>query len=351
MTQTLLPPVVAFAVTLLLGVLMYGAQVAGEKVTPFLGLVTSIALVVPLGVPVLWSWALFRGRPWLWVVGLFVITLSGLLALFSGDIGLHLASYAAVGLLAAFGLLSRWHPGWVLILMWGAMIPMVLISADLAELDEMFAEQKELTLQARRQILMDQQGEGAIPPTLAVEEEALDRMFGLLRLLAPGLVASGMLFQAALSFWVIWLLVCKLGMAERLRGFPAFGQWRFPFALIWLLAAGVGLMIAPRYIDVPGYIDVPVWSPLISTLALGPNLVLGMVGLAAVQGAAVQWHLSPVSMPLLARVILLFMAGFLFLPLVMLGLADQWLDLRKLDADDPQGRDDNGGNDDAPTDK
>jgi len=185
-----------------------------------------------------------------------------------------------------------------------------------------------------------QQEEGAPPPSLAVEEEALERMFGTIRKLVPGFIASGIIFQSALGFWLVWLLAGRLKLPYSLRGLPHFGHWRFPFALIWLLALGVVLMIVHRQFG-----GLAGWPPV------GINLALVMVGLAAVQGAAVQWRLSPRSIPLLVRIILLFMAGFLFLPLVFLGLADQWLDFRKLDTDGPVDRDDNGGNDDAPADK
>lgn len=333
MTRSQLPPLAAALGTLLLAVAMHLVDAAGEVALPLLGLVATAALLAPLGVPVLWSWALFQGRP-LQLVG--VVAAAGLGAvffLFPGEVGAQLVSYALVGLTAAFGLLSRWHPGLVLAAMCGVMIPVIVATTDLEVLDEMFEQQKEETLQARREMLMAQQGEGAEPPALEVEKEALDRMFGTTRQLVPGFIAGGIMLQAALDFWLIWLLARWLKLAQALRGLPPFGYWRFPFALVWLLAGGVGLMIAPRYL---GLTD---WPPL------GANLVLLSVGLVALQGAAVQWRLSPSSMPLPARVVLLFMAGFLFLPLVVLGLADQWLDFRKLDADD------NGGNDDAPADK
>lgn len=340
MTPSLWPPLAAVLVTALLAAVMHVADAAGEVALPLLGMLAGAAMLAPFGVPVLWSWALIQGRPPRGTVAIAVVGLGGLYALFPGEIGGHLVSYAVVGLLAAFGLLSRWHPGLVLMAMCGVMIPIVLASTDVAVLDEMFAEQKEQTLQAQREMLMARQGEGAQPPALEVEAEALDRMFGTLRRMVPGMIAAGIIFQAALSFWLIRLLAGRLLPASALRGLPPFGRWRFPFAVVWLLAAGVGLMIVPRYLPL-----LAGWPPL------GVNLVLLMVMLAAVQGAAVQWRLSPRSMPLVARIVILFMAGFLFLPLVFLGLADQWLDFRKLDTNGPMGRDDNGGNDDAPADK
>jgi hypothetical protein len=66
----------------------------------------------------------------------------------------------------------------------------------------------------------------------------------------------------------------------------------------------------------------------------------------AVQGAALQWQMGSAGTPMLLRLFFLFMAGMLFLPLVLLGLADQWMDFRKLEIDDQQNDHDTGGNDD-----
>ena len=340
MTHSLVPAVVAVLATVFIGAAMHVAQAAAEVALPFLGMLAAVAFLAPFGLPVLWSWALLKGRPLQLTAGIAVIGLSGVFALFPGEIGGHLVSYAVVGLLAAFGLLSRWHPGLIVVAMCGVMIPIVLASTDMAMLDEMFAEQKEQTLQARREMLMAEQGEGAPTPTLAVEEEALEQMFGTMRKLVPGFIASGIIFQSALGYWLIVLLAGRLRLGFPVQGLPSFGRWRFPFALVWLLALGVGLMIAPRHLD-----GLASWPPV------GINLVLVVIGLTAVQGAAVQWCLSPRNIPWPVRVILLFMAGFLFLPLVFLGLADQWLDFRKLDTDGPEDRDDSGGDDDAPADK
>lgn len=65
--------------------------------------------------------------------------------------------------------------------------------------------------------------------------------------------------------------------------------------------------------------------------AAGLNLALAVGTLLSLQGAAVQWAVTGKTLGMIPRVIYLLVAGFLFLPLVVLGLADQWLDFRKLE--------------------
>ncbi len=332
--------VVAVLVTVMIGAIMRMAQAAADGSPLFPGLPVAMAFLVPLGLPVLWGLAFLKSRPLPPTAGIALSGLVGVYTLVPGEIGGYLVSYAVLGSLAACGLLSRWRPSLIVVVMCGAMIPIVLASTDMALLDEMFAEQKELALQARREVLMAEQGAGGPTPTLAVEREVLDEMFRTMRRLIPGVTALSLIGQSALSLWLITLLAGRMKTETSWVRLPPFARWRFPFALVWLLALGVGLMIASRHLAGPDG-----WPPV------GINLVLVMLSLAAVQGAAVQWRLSPRSMPWPVRVVLLFMAGFLFLPLVFLGLADQWLDFRKLDTDGPEDRDDNGGDDDAPADK
>ncbi len=340
MTPSHWPPVVAVLVTVLLGAVMHVTEAASEVALPFLGLLASVALLAPLGVPLLWSWALLKGPSLQRTALIALVGLGGLMALFPGEIGGLLVTYSVVGLLAAFGLLSRWHPGLLLGALCGVLIPLVVVSSDMATFDEIMTQQKEQVLQTRREMLKVGQDEGAEPPTLAVEAEALDHATATVRLLVPGGIAAGIILEATLNLWLIQLLAGRLRPRLSLRGLPPFGRWRLPFAVVWMLAAGIGLMVAPRYM-----------AALADWLPVGPNLLLVLVTLVALQGAAVQWHLTPRGVPVLVRLVILFMAGFLFLPLLFLGLADQWLDFRKLDTDGPADRDDNGGNDDAPADK
>ena len=86
--------------------------------------------------------------------------------------------------------------------------------------------------------------------------------------------------------------------------------------------------------------------------AVGLNIALAVAIVLSIQGAAVQWELTGRNMGMLPRVVFLLVAGFLFLPLVGLGLADQWLDFRKLEASDEEDspEDSNGAGTNAPDD-
>jgi len=202
-------------------------------------------------------------------------------------------------------------------------LPVVLWSLNEMPMDEVFAAQKEQVLEARRELLMAGARPGEEPPSLAQEEQMLDDLFATVLQLTPAAVALGVIFQAAVTFGFIWILVRVLKLATVLRGFPPFVRWRFPFTVVWILAAAVALMIIP----------LPWWP------AAGLNLVLVVTTMLAVQGAALQWHMSAAGVPILLRLFFMFMAGMLFLPLVILGLADQWMDFRKLEIEEPDTED------------
>jgi len=192
--------------------------------------------------------------------------------------------------------------------------------------DEMYSQMKEQALQDRREFLKAEanstdQDSIDQEPKLVKEEQILDDAFLVVKQLLPGSMVLAQLIQSALTLGLMWILVKVLGYTAIAQRFLPFGRWRLPFAVVWLLAVAVALMIVQ-----PG-----VWP------AAGVNLAMVIVGLLAVQGASVQWRLSKAGFPMLSRLFFLIMAILLFLPLVMLGLADQWLDLRKLNKVEPEG--------------
>ena len=329
-----MPIVVAVLATVILGGLFSVAQGNDNLVLPVLGILSVMSLLTPYLVPVLWTWALLMGRPHLWVlVGAGLWLVAGWVMM-PGEVTWPMTTHVVSGLVAGIGLMLRWKPGVILLLLAVVSLPIVLWSLEQVPLDELFEAQKVQALEARRELLMAGTRAGEEPPSLELEEQMLDDLFQTVHRLTPGAVAVALVLQAAVTFGLVWLLVRVLGLSSVLRGFPVFVRWRLPFAVVWVLAAGVGLMILP----------LPWWP------AAGLNLVMVVTTMLAVQGAALQWHLGAANVPKLLRLFFMFMAGLLFLPLVVLGLADQWMDFRKLDSEEPSGSDriglDTGGNDD-----
>jgi len=313
-----MPLILAVVITVLFGGL--SSVVGGEEniVTPVLGILVLFLLLAPYVLPVLWAWVLLKGQLPMWVLAGAAIWLATGLAMMPNDVTWHLTTHVVTGLVAGFGLMLRWKPGLILLLLAVVSLPVGLWSLNQMPMEEIFEAQKEEGLQARRELLMAGARPGDEPPSMVQEEQLLDELFATVLRLTPSAVAVGLLAQAAVSFGLIWILVRVMGLAPVLRGFPPFARWRLPFAVVWVLAVAVGLLIVP----------LSFWP------SAGLNLVMVVCAALAVQGAALQWHLSSAGTPMLLRLFFLFMAGMLFLPLVVLGLADQWMDFRKLEIEE-----------------
>ncbi len=324
MTQVrsrLIPTVVAVFVTALLGGVFAAVQGYEDILVPVLGVLGILSLLTPFVVPVVWAWALLMSRPCKLVLAGAALWLLTGLALMPTDVTWPLTTHVVTGLVAAMGLLGRWKPELILLLLVLVSLPLVFWTLETESLDEMFDEYKEQALQDRRDFLNAGTRSGDDDPTLAQEEQFLDDALLLVKQLLPGSMVLVQFIQSGLTFGLVWVLVRVLGLAAAFRRFPSFDRWRLPFAVIWLLAGAIALMIVQ-----PG-----LWPEA------GVNLALVVVSLLAVQGAAVQWRLSKASFPLLPRLFFMGLASVLFLPLVMLGLADQWLDFRKLNEVEPEG--------------
>ncbi len=317
----LMPTAVAVSVTALLGGVFGAAQGNEDILLPLLGVLGILSLVAPFGVPVLWAWAFLRAKPHKIVLaGAALWLLAGLVVL-PAEVIWSLTTHVVTGLVAALGMLSRRKPELILLLLVLVSLPLIFWTLEKEPIDEMFDQYKEQALDDRRELLKAGTRAGDNDPKLAQEEQFLDDALLLVRQMLPGSMVLVQMVQSGLTFSLIWVLVRALGLASAFRRFPSFGVWRLPFAVIWFLAAAVALMLVQ-----PG-----LWPEA------GVNLALVIVTLLAVQGASVQWQLSRVSFQLLPRLFFLVMASLLFMPLVLLGLADQWLDFRKLNEVESEG--------------
>jgi hypothetical protein len=294
-----------------------GAAATGE---PAATLLAVVLLPVPLAVSVLWGGVVVAARPH-WLV--FPAALGWLalgLALSSGETVWPLASHAAAGLVAGFALGAGWRLDAALGGIALMLVPLTIWSVnELPVGDQLAMLEAELRPQLERS-LPETVDETQRRAALAAEERRLGEMLDAVGRIYPFVLAAGLLGEALLVLVLSWVAVRMFGWRLPARRPPPFVRWRLPFYLVWLLAAGVGLMITRR--------------PAVA--AVGLNLALLAALLLSIQGIAIQFHVSARFLSPLGRVVFWTLAGIFATPLVLaggvvLGLADQWLDLRGLD--------------------
>ncbi len=154
--------------------------------------------------------------------------------------------------------------------------------------------------------------------TARIEREVAAVGRALLRIW-PALLALGLLSQAALTVLLVRWLGGRWGRVGRLRPLPSPARWRLPFYVVWALVAGLALLALRR-------------DP---AAGAGLNLVIVAAALLTLQGLSVQVDvvaraLSPWGRALFWILAALFLAPVLLAASVLLGLVDQWLDLRRL---------------------
>jgi len=329
----------AAAVTTLFLVLIQGLLVGEsaatpETVSPALALAGLLGLAATFVVPVLWGWAILAGRPLWLALALAPAWLAVSLVIAPGPVVWPMAAFVAAGLAVGLVLVYRLRLDAALAVVSLVLAPYYVWSVLAVPPGEQFSQLTEQYIEARREMLAGTADPRQIELTLAAEREQYEQLAETARKIFPAVMGSGIAGMAGILLALVWLTARALGLGTGLSPWPPFGRWRFPFYLVWSLVAGLGLVITRM--------------PLPETV--GINIVVIAVSLLGIQGAAVQWEMTGRTMNIWLRTAYLLVAGFIFLPLVLLGLADQWLDFRKLEAssgDDPPAED-NGTGDDAP---
>jgi hypothetical protein len=278
-----------------------------------------VAVPAPLVVAVLWGWAAWADRKvarLLAAAGGWLV--AGHLLLTPGDTWQMTANVAA-GVLAGL----TWRRGWrldaSLLLVTAALAPLIIWAAVQMPVREQLAALGDQSLK----VLESQAPPGTDPAELAKAREIGQQRFAKLTELTvrlyPSLIAVGVLGQAVLILLLVRVLGRRRGLTVRGGQLPPFTQWRLPFYVVWALVAGIGLLVTRR-------------APFADA---GLNLVVLTASLLSVQGLAVQFHLSRRLLPPAMMVVYWTLMGLAFVPLVvtsvLLGLADQWRDLRRLD--------------------
>lgn len=219
----------------------------------------------------------------------------------------------------AFLLCSTWRPAWgvftralVAIGAAGAVAAGWLASTGVwSSLDE--AVRGELAAMAERTLAAAREG---APESAWLQElaSAAGQVAELQADLFPALVALQTLAALALAAWLVTSL--RGGETERFRVRP-WREFRFNDQLVWLLIAGLGLVMLPLG-DVAGRV--------------GLNAIVFMAALYALRGVGVFLFLSVGATSLLMIVFGTLAAIFLY-PLtlgaaILIGLGDTWLDVR-----------------------
>ena len=167
-------------------------------------------------------------------------------------------------------------------------------------------EQIAIRLQEVREVF----ARAGVPPT---SWDALQRF---LMETYPALLVLGILFATVINYYSAGYIQ-GIGKSETAPRIPPFSSWSLPDYWVW------GLILSLSLYLIPG-----------PAKGVGLNLLLIFSGLYLLQGMAIssfllrRWHLSS---PLRIVIFFLLIAQpFLILLLVILGLLDVWLNLRKI---------------------
>lgn len=293
-------------------------------------LAVMVMLPLPLLISALWGWSALAARPFIPVLGaaLGAVAAGGWWG--SGPAVLQVAASVAAGLVAGLALGSRWRLDAALGLCALALLPAILYAVSQVPVEQQLRALREQMLTVLEGNLPQQAEPAQRELALAAERQRLDQMVQVAGRLYPLGIGVGLLGQAGIILLAVRLLA-RLGGGIAGWRFGSFARLRLPFYMVWLLIAGLGLLVSRT----PG----PGTAGL--NLALLAALALSLQGLA-VQIFVVGRLLSPVG-----RLVFWTMMGIFFAPLVLvsgalLGLADQWLDFRGLDRvqkDEDQGED------------
>jgi hypothetical protein len=318
-----LPPLVVGCLTLFLVWIQDTAiqlSVEAEStVSPLLALAGLLSLAVLLVVPVLWGGAVLASRPWYLAPVAAGVWLALSLVISTGTLVWPLAFLTAAGLATGLAFLFRLRPAVALLVVSLVLAPYLIWAV--VEFFENWPEMSSQILEMQRELYSEKADPEQVELALAEKEDQLEESMALVRKILPATLGLEIMGLAAVLLALVWLEARILGLAIAPLGFPPFRRWKLPFYLVWTLVVGLGLVLTRQEV----------------LATAGWNVVLVAATLFSLQGAAVQWEMTRPTMGLVVRIIYLLVAGLVFLPLVLLGLADQWLDFRKLEASDEGG--------------
>ncbi|MEN8007777.1 MAG: DUF2232 domain-containing protein [Candidatus Krumholzibacteriota bacterium] len=313
-----LPPLLAAAVTLMLTAVFAAATGGSESAGPLMGLVMLLLIPLPLAVAVIWGSVVLTSRPFqaAFVGAAVWLVLSWLLL--PRDIVWQMAGNVATGLAAGLALGRGWRLDLALAVVAAALLPVIIWTVVQMPVSEQLQMISEQMLEVLEENLPPGASEQQRVLALAEEKRNLDRMSALAEKVYPFFIGVGLLGQGGIILALVLFTVRRLGLALPGWSLPRFSRWKLPFYTVWLLVLGVGLMLTR--------------APYLATTGL--NLALFVACVLSVQGIAVQFHVTSRMLSKMGRLLYWLVMGFFFAPLIMaggvvLGLVDQWFDLRR----------------------
>jgi len=273
--------------------------------------------IVPLAVTALWGAAWLLIAPRALVVGAALLWAAGTALAMPTGAAAGLAVYVTSGLLLGWALGRGWRPDAVLAI---ALVPVLLLlvaAAREAPLATMF-EQAGRQMSAALQRATPSGGSGDAR-SAAELEAGLAQAVKLVRRLWPSLLLLGALANTALVCWLVRVTVRRARGPQSVRPWPSLPEWRLPFYMVWVLAAGLLLVLLRRQ----------------PALDAGLNVIVAATALLSLQGLAIFAALSRRTLPPWAQALVATLALLVFAPGVLaggavIGLMDQWVDFRRL---------------------
>jgi len=321
LSGTVAAPAVASFLTLLLTLLtaaaVNGAAAGGTRST----LALLVLMPAPMVVAGAWGVALMLAGSWRWpLAGAGVWLVAGWLLVPHEFVG-QMAGYVAAGLLAGTAWAGRWRFDAAILVVALVLSPLLVWTMAGTSAEEQLRVYSGEMLKVRELGLPAGADETQRDEAMALEIARMDQVVGWVAKMFPALLAVGVLGQSVLILVVFGLGMRLIGWTAKPWRLPPFSRWRVPFYVVWVLVLGLGLLVTRQ----PGLTDA------------GLNIVLLAAGVLSVQGMAVQFFVTGRIMSGPVRVVYWSVIGFFFAPLVMasgviVGLVDQWWDIRRLDA-------------------
>ncbi len=314
-----LPSLLAASVTLVLTA-VYAAAAGGSEPLGGLRVVLLLFLIpLPIGLSVIWGSAALTSRPFRAVVVGAGVWFALSWFLLPRDVVWQLAGNVAAGLAAGLALGLRWRLDAALAVVVAALLPVIVWTV----IQVPIREQLDVASQEMLNLIGESLPEGSSEDqrTEAMEEgkRNLEEISSQVERIYPYVIGLGLLGQAGIILVLVLFPVRRLGFAVQGWKLPPFSRWRLPFYLVWLLVLGVGMVLTR--------------APYAATAGL--NLTLFVASILCVQGISVQFHVTNMMLSRMGRLVYWVVMGALFAPLILisgvvLGLVDQWVDLRRL---------------------
>jgi len=309
------------AVSVTLGLTAVYAAVAGGSGPPgALRIILSLFLIpLPIGLSVIWGSAVLTSRPFLAVVVGAGVWLALSYFLLPHDVVWQMAGNVAAGLAAGLALGFRWRLDGALTVVVAALLTVIVWALIQVPVQEQLDVARQEMLNLIEESIPDSASLDQRTEAMEDGKRNLEEISSQVERIYPFVIALGLFGQAGIILVLVLFSVRRLGFAVQGWVIPPFSRWRLPFYLVWLLVLGVGMMVTR--------------TPFVATAGL--NLTFFVAGILSIQGIAVQFHVTNLMLSKMGRLVYWVVMGAIFAPLILisgivLGLVDQWADLRRL---------------------